>query len=143
VTGEPAMRIHRVGRGIAAALVAAVTVAGVPAAAGAAEPPVPPVPATVPCPPFAAPPVARFGKILVSDMLHVVADKSTGAIVEQEVRVDKGAQWVATVSWPGPPGPDDWVDFGLTEGPGAYTVTLTVTDCHGRTDSVRQQVWAL
>jgi hypothetical protein len=32
--------------------------------------------------PFTAPPVARFGKILVSDMLHVVADKSTGSIVE-------------------------------------------------------------
>lgn len=136
------MRIHQAGRGLATALVAAITVAGVPSAAGAAEPPISPVPTAVPCPPLAAP-VARFGKLLVTDMLHVVADKSTGAIVEQEVRLDKGSQWLGTVSWPGPPGPNHWVDFGLTEGPGLYTVTLTVTDCLYRVDSVSQQVWAL
>jgi hypothetical protein len=138
---EPTMRTHQAGRGLAAALVAAMTVAGVPAAAGAAQPPNPPIPAAVACLPFTAPPVADLGTIpiLVSDWLHVVADQSTGSIVEQEVRLDKGTQWVATVSWQGPPAPYMWVDFAVSD-PGAYTVTLTVTDCLGRIDSVSQQV---
>ena len=44
------------------------------------------------------------------------------------------------MAWDGPPGPSKWVDFGFRE-LGVYTVTLTVTDGSGRSDSTSQDVW--
>ncbi|HEX6423672.1 MAG TPA: hypothetical protein VFZ79_09345 [Acidimicrobiales bacterium] len=75
----------------------------------------------------------------IPSALHVVADQSTGNIVEQSVSLYQGSAWFGTVGWSGPPGSDKWVDF-YPNVTGHYHVTLTVTDCWGRTDSDTEDV---
>lgn len=148
------MRTHRAGRALATALatglVAAATVAGMPATAGAGTAPpgsvtAAPSPVSVtaaPCPLLPLPSAdlgAVAGAVDIPGAVHVVADQSTGQIVEQSVSLYQGPTLFATVGWSGPPGPDKWVDF-YPNVTGHYHVTLTVTDCWGRTDSDTQDV---
>ncbi len=139
------MRIHRAGRGLVGALVAIASVAGVPTVAHASQrPPGPSVPpATVACSPFFERPVAVLGDVAtfvhLGEPLLVVADRSTGRIVHQEVRLDRGTEWEGTVGWDGPPAPWMWAEFGMND-VGLHTVTLTVTDDCGRLDSASQEV---
>lgn len=84
------------------------------------------------------------GLIRSTQSIEFRFDASTGAIVEQELRVDSGADpnWFIIVTCHAPNCASAWARVYFYE-VGTYTATLTVTNPFGLTDSVTHGITVL